>query len=46
MSYDLYRPNMNNLSFTDNYADYGENIASYAIRIHMQGLNDSEIKTR
>ena len=43
ISYDLYRPNMNNLSFVDNYADYGEDIASYAVRIHMQGLNESQI---
>lgn len=31
--YDLYRPTLSNLTFVHNTADYGPDIASYAIRI-------------
>ena len=41
--YNLYRPIMQNLTFTNNYASYGPNIASYAIKIKLNNSYSDDI---
>ena len=41
--YDVFRPIMTNLIFQNNSAPYGNDIASYPVRIVAQGSNDFQI---
>ena len=41
--YDVYRPTINNLIFNNNTAPYGNNIASYAVRVMNEGSLDYKI---
>jgi len=43
IAYDLYRPTMENLTYEGNTAPYGQNVASYPIRVIMQGNSNNEI---
>ena len=41
--YDLYRPVFNNISFSNNSAQYGNDIASYPIKIKLRGSDSDQI---
>ena len=41
--YDLYRPTLNNISFSNNSAQYGNDIASYPIQIKLKGSDSDYI---
>ena len=43
IKYSLYRPQMNNVTFLNNSANYGPNIASYPIKVGINNITDSTI---
>lgn len=44
ISYSLYRPTLNNNTFTNNSASYGNDLGSYAVKIKIKGSNTDEIQ--
>ena len=44
--YDLYRPTLSGLVFDSNYAQYGVNIASYAIKIRLSNSTENIINIK